>query len=90
MAAEGLEAALGLTFRNRQLLEHALVHRSSVNEQGWSPTDSYERMEYLGDAVLEPTAATSPMVTYSPWGSEVLITLARRSVESCPSHESAT
>ncbi len=53
MAAEGLEAALGLTFRNRQLLEHALVHRSSVNEQGWSPTDSYERMEYLGDAVLE-------------------------------------
>ena len=53
MAAEELESALGLTFRNRQLLEQALVHRSSVNEQGWSPTDSYERMEYLGDAVLE-------------------------------------
>jgi ribonuclease-3 len=53
VAAEELESALGLTFRNRQLLEQALVHRSSVNEQGWSPTDSYERMEYLGDAVLE-------------------------------------
>ncbi len=53
MAAEELETTLGLTFRNRQLLEQALVHRSSVNEQGWSPTDSYERMEYLGDAVLE-------------------------------------
>ncbi len=53
MAAEGLESILGLTFRNRQLLEQALVHRSSINERGWSPTDSYERMEYLGDAVLE-------------------------------------
>lgn len=48
-----LEAILGLRFSNRQLLEQALVHRSYVNEQGWSSSTSYERMEYLGDAVLE-------------------------------------
>ena len=53
MAPDQLEQILGMTFRNRQLLEHALVHRSSVNEQGWSSSASYERMEYLGDAVLE-------------------------------------
>ncbi len=53
MASDQLESALGLRFRNRQLLEQALAHRSFVNEQGWSPSDSYERMEYLGDAVLE-------------------------------------
>jgi ribonuclease-3 len=53
LVSGGLETALGLRFRNRELLEQALVHRSFVNEQGWSPSDSYERMEYLGDAVLE-------------------------------------
>ena len=52
MESDQLEANLGLRFRNQQLLEQALVHRSYVNEQGWSPSTSYERMEYLGDAVL--------------------------------------
>jgi len=53
LASDQLEAILGLRFRNRQLLEQALVHRSYVNEQGWSLSASYERLEYLGDAVLE-------------------------------------
>ena len=53
MATNQLETILGLRFRNRQLLEQALVHRSFVNEQGWSPSASYERLEYLGDSVLE-------------------------------------
>ena len=53
MASDQLESILGLQFRNRKLLEQALVHRSYVNEQGWSPASSYERLEYLGDAVLE-------------------------------------
>lgn len=53
MASGQLESILGLRFKDRQLLEQAMVHRSYVNEQGWSPADSYERLEYLGDAVLE-------------------------------------
>ena len=53
MASDLLESVLGLEFRNRRLLEQALVHRSFINEKGWSPSASYERMEYLGDAVLE-------------------------------------
>ena len=53
MASDQLETALGLRFRDRKLLEQSLVHRSFVNEQGWPPSASYERMEYLGDAVLE-------------------------------------
>ncbi|PKB73381.1 MAG: ribonuclease III [SAR202 cluster bacterium Io17-Chloro-G7] len=52
MASDRLESELGLQFRDPQLLEQALVHRSFVNENGWSPAASYERMEYLGDAVL--------------------------------------
>ena len=38
---------------NQGLLKQALVHRSYLNEQDGEPLDSYERMEFLGDAVLE-------------------------------------
>ena len=46
-----LEQALGLSFRDRGLLVQALTHRSFVNETGGSDTDSYERLEFLGDVV---------------------------------------
>ena len=58
MATHLLEPKLGLTFRDPELLQQALVHRSYVNEQGGKPGDSYERMEFLGDAVLELTIST--------------------------------
>ena len=58
MAIEDLEASLGLTFKDRGLLQQALVHRSYLNENGGSPLDSYERMEFLGDAVLEIIVST--------------------------------
>jgi len=48
----GLESALGLRFRHPELLQRALVHRSFLNEQGGEAADSYERLEFLGDAVL--------------------------------------
>lgn len=58
MAIEDLETNLGLTFSDRGLLRQALVHRSYLNEHGGSPLDSYERMEFLGDAVLELIVST--------------------------------
>ncbi|MEE3142783.1 MAG: ribonuclease III domain-containing protein, partial [Chloroflexota bacterium] len=58
MTGQRLESALGLKFRDPALLQQALVHRSLLNEQGGLPEDSYERMEYLGDAVLELTVST--------------------------------
>lgn len=41
------------TFKNTQLLETALTHRSALNEKQLSATESNERLEFLGDAVLE-------------------------------------
>jgi ribonuclease III len=44
------------SFKDRQLLETALTHRSALNEpnsSGTSATQSNERLEFLGDAVLE-------------------------------------
>ena len=46
-----LEAKLGYTFQNRQLLEHALTHSSYANEHRGGMT-SNERLEFLGDSVL--------------------------------------
>jgi ribonuclease-3 len=58
LAIDRLEASLGLRFKDRGLLRQALVHRSYLNEQGGSHHDSYERMEFLGDAVLELVIST--------------------------------
>ncbi len=45
-----LEQRLGYAFRRPELLERALVHRSYAHEQAVG--GSYERLEFLGDAVL--------------------------------------
>lgn len=44
---------LGFEFNNIQLLVTALTHRSYVNEHKKSVNEHNERLEFLGDAVLE-------------------------------------
>ena len=44
---------LGFEFKNIDLLVTALTHRSYVNEHKKSVTEHNERLEFLGDAVLE-------------------------------------
>jgi ribonuclease-3 len=58
LATDHLEKILGLRFRNQGLLQQALVHRSFLNEQSGLPLDSYERLEFLGDAVLSLIVST--------------------------------
>jgi ribonuclease-3 len=48
-----LEKKLGVTFKNTDLLQQALVHRSYLNENPDFPLPHNERLEFLGDAVLE-------------------------------------
>ncbi len=48
-----LMKALGVTFQNVDTLRQALVHRSYLNEHTTFPLDHNERLEFLGDAVLE-------------------------------------
>jgi ribonuclease-3 len=48
-----LEKHLQLSFRDAHLLEQALIHRSYLNEHSDCPTGHNERLEFLGDAVLE-------------------------------------
>ena len=44
---------LGFEFENIDLLVTALTHRSYVNEHRKSVSEHNERLEFLGDAVLE-------------------------------------
>jgi ribonuclease-3 len=48
-----LETILGVIFKNRDLLVQALVHRSYLNENPSFHLNHNERLEFLGDAVLE-------------------------------------
>lgn len=48
-----LEKKIGVDFKNKNLLKQALVHRSYLNENRDFELDHNERMEFLGDAVLE-------------------------------------
>lgn len=48
-----LEKRLRITFNNQDLLRQALVHRSYLNENPGFPLPHNERLEFLGDAVLE-------------------------------------
>ena len=48
-----LEKKLNYTFRNQALLEEALNHSSYANEHKKDKAVCNERLEFLGDAVLE-------------------------------------
>ena len=52
-AISKLEAKIGFEFKNKDLLLQALTHRSYLNENPKWHLDKNERLEFLGDAVLE-------------------------------------
>lgn len=47
------ERTLGITFNDKTLLRQALTHRSYLNEYPGSGLEHNERLEFLGDAVIE-------------------------------------
>lgn len=48
-----LEQTLGISFRDKSLLHRALTHRSYLNEHPDFAFEDNERLEFLGDAVLD-------------------------------------
>lgn len=50
---EELEKKTGYHFKDKMLLRQALTHSSFANEQKINKYTDYERLEFLGDAVLE-------------------------------------
>ena len=52
-----LEEKIGYTFHDKDLLEQAMRHSSYANEHHMGRLRSNERLEFLGDAVLELTTS---------------------------------
>ena len=50
MNLERLEKSIGYTFKNKQLLKQALIHKSYAFE---NHIESNEKLEFLGDSILE-------------------------------------
>src|SRR5262245_4940927 len=57
-----LEAALGYTFKNEELLKNALIHKSYLHDVPEFYLGSNERLEFLGDAVLGLIVSTDLFV----------------------------
>jgi len=52
-ALQELQEKIGYQFQEEMLLKQALTHSSFANEQKINKLKNYERLEFLGDAVLE-------------------------------------
>lgn len=59
------EQYIGIVFKDKDLLKQAFTHRSYINEHRNSKLDHNERLEFLGDAVLE-LVITSYLFTKYP------------------------
>jgi ribonuclease III len=71
-----LEEKLGVRFKNRALLEQALTHSSAVpelrsgkekNKENLLGTGNNERLEFLGDAVLDLLASEYLLENFPEW-----------------------
>lgn len=75
-----IAARFGHHFANPQLLERALTHRSFTNESTPAPLDN-ERLEFLGDAVVD-LVATDLLMQRLPDAEEGVLSQARAQVVS--------
>ena len=71
-----LEKKTKIVFKNARLIETAFVHKSYVNEHRNENIEHNERLEFLGDAVLE-LAATRHLFEKCPDKSEGIMTAFR-------------
>ena len=71
-----LQRRLGHEFADRALLRQAMVHRSYLNENPGEALESNERLEFLGDAVLDAVISRRLYDDY-PWASEGWLTEVR-------------
>lgn len=78
-----LEESLGHAFQNRGLFTEALTHRSFANEYKTVDLPDNERLEFLGDAVLD-LVISEYLMTQLPDMSEGQLTRIRADVVSMP------
>lgn len=78
------QTRIGIHFENEKLLKQAFTHSSYVNEHRRKPFEDNERLEFLGDAVLELTVSKFLFKKY-PMMSEGELTKLRAAIVCEPS-----
>lgn len=53
MTLQDFEKKIGIQFKNKDILQQAFIHRSYINENPRTNLHHNERLEFLGDAILE-------------------------------------
>ena len=76
---EGLEKLIKITFKDKDMLNQVFIHRSYLNEFKDEKIESNERLEFLGDAVLE-LAVTRYLYKNYPKENEGVLTSWRASL----------
>ncbi len=61
---KGFEKKLGYRFRHKKILKNSLTHKSYANEKRLEASAHNERLEFLGDAVLELVVSHLLMENY--------------------------
>jgi ribonuclease III len=84
MAFKDFQEKIGIFFNNENLLIQAFTHSSYVNEHRRRPFEDNERLEFLGDAVLELTISQYLFKKY-PCMSEGQLTKLRAAIVCEPS-----
>lgn len=79
----GLEKTIGYSFANKALIKEALTHRSYRNENPAWVVPHNERLEFLGDAVLELTV-TEELYNRFPAEDEGKLTALRAALVNSP------
>jgi len=94
--AEALEARLGYRFQNPELLERALTHSSIMPElrveqaaDAAGPAQNNERLEFLGDSVLQLLASEYLLTAFPEWSEGQLSKSRARIVNAHSLHEAA-
>lgn len=73
-----LEQLLGHVFQNHGLLEQAMTHPSFLHENGEIDGRDYQRLEFLGDAILGMLLAEMLCLRYPDWEEGALSQLRSR------------
>jgi len=76
---DSLEERLDIFFNDKNLLTQALVHSSFLHENPGVFTESNERLEFLGDAIIGSAIAAELFSTYDSWP-EGMLTSGRASL----------
>ncbi|MEW9667601.1 ribonuclease III [Ammoniphilus sp. 3BR4] len=84
MDFQQLQNTIGIQFNNEKLMKQAFTHSSYVNEHRGKPFQDNERLEFLGDAVLELTVSQF-LFTHFPKMSEGEMTKLRAAIVCEPS-----